>query len=284
MLVLDALLEERDWRGRLPGNLPSIELAFAPAKEVSGAFKPMVRENAFDCGELAVATFLQAFERGTPLVLLPFVVSGRPAHRSIACNIASGVAEPKQLADRRVGIRSYSQASGMWVRSILQHEHGVPPETIQWVTFEDAHVAGFVDPPNCTRAPLGSSLKDMLIAGDIDAAIIGSRMPQHPAIRPLIADADAASKVWIERQGVWPINHMFVVSAALLSQRPDAVKEIFNGLTAARGAGNSPFPEGLDGDWRALDLACAYAFEQGLVDRLISRDELFAPFAAALSK
>jgi 4,5-dihydroxyphthalate decarboxylase len=284
MLVLNALLEERDWRGRLSGNLPSVELKFAPIGEVSSAFKPMVREAAFDCGELAVVTFLQAFERGAPLALLPFVVSGRPAHRSIACNLASGITEPKQLAGRRVGIRSYSQASGMWVRSILKHEYGVVPEAIQWVTFEDAHVADFVDPPNCTRAISGASLKEMLICGDIDAAIVGSRMPEHAAIRPLIADAAAAGEAWMAKHGVWPINHMFAVSTALISERPDAVKEIFHGLKTSRDAGSSPFPEGLAGDWRALDLACAYAFEQGLVERLISRDELFAPFAAALSK
>ena len=40
---------------------PLVEFDFAAPKTAHDGFKPMLRENAFDAGELAIVTFLQAF-------------------------------------------------------------------------------------------------------------------------------------------------------------------------------------------------------------------------------
>jgi 4,5-dihydroxyphthalate decarboxylase len=47
----------------------------------------MVRENAYDAGELAIVTFLQAKAFGKPYVLLPAPISGRFQHHCIGYNI-----------------------------------------------------------------------------------------------------------------------------------------------------------------------------------------------------
>lgn len=276
MQKLRTLLEERAWRGSLQGHLRLAELQYADVREVSSAFKPMVRDGAFDCGELAIATYMQAFCFGKPLVLLPLVVSGRPAHRSIVAKSDRGIDDPSKLRGRRIGIRSYSQASGMWVRSILQHEYDVDPSQVTWVTLEDAHVAEFTDPPNCGRAPAGSSLKSLLLDDEIDAAIMGSKAIGDDRVGALIPNAEAAGQAWMERYGVRPINHMVVVSQALCQRRPDIVRDLYDGLKAASASSATPFPVGFEGNWKALDMACAYAFEQALVPKLLSSQDLFA--------
>ena len=40
-------------------------------------------------------------------------------------------------------MRSYSQTTGVWLRGILANDYGVDLSPVQWVTFEDGHVAEF---------------------------------------------------------------------------------------------------------------------------------------------
>ena len=83
--------------------------------------------------------------------------------------------------------------------------------SIDWVTFEDAHVAEFRD--TTERAPPGKQIIQMLLDGELDA-VLGEKA-EHPGVRPLFADAAAEEKSWFARHGVVPINHMVVVSEAL---------------------------------------------------------------------
>lgn len=282
---LRTLLQEKPWNAALhAGSIVSdlVELEFEEIEEVSDHFKPMVREMAYDCGELAIVTHLQAKAYGKPWSLLPVAVSGKFHHKSIAYNTSKGELTPADLPGRRVGVRTYSQTTGVWVKGILQHEYGVDLDGVTWVTFQDAHLAEHVDPPSCQRAPEGKKLKDMLLGGELDAGMLGSNMPKDDRIRPLIPDPAAAEKEWAARYGVTPINHVFVVRTELCETRPDVVRELYRMLAEARSAGGSPFPLGLDADWKALDLVCQYAFEQHVIPRRFSVEELFADAATVL--
>ena len=57
-----------------------VRFDFCGPKVANQGFKPMVRERAFDAGELAIGTFLQAKVYGKPVTLLPAVVMGRFQH------------------------------------------------------------------------------------------------------------------------------------------------------------------------------------------------------------
>src|SRR5215207_11162798 len=102
---------------------------------------PMVREQRFDVSEIAIATFLQAKAHGKPLVLLPVVLAARFQQSALLCRADRDIRGPGDLAGRRVGVRAYSQTTGVWLRGILADAYGVPPEEVRWITFEDAHVA-----------------------------------------------------------------------------------------------------------------------------------------------
>ena len=126
---------------------PLVNYAFADVKTANKAFKSLVREQKFDLGELAIVTFLQAKAFGKPYVLMPAVVVARGQHHTIFYNPDRGHLTPPDLHGRRVGVRAYTQTTGAWVRGFLEEEHGVDFKRVQWVTFEDPHVAEFVDPP-----------------------------------------------------------------------------------------------------------------------------------------
>jgi 4,5-dihydroxyphthalate decarboxylase len=284
-IKLHTLLQDKPWnmllkRGEL--RSPIVQFDFDDIQEASDHFKPLVRDLAYDCGELAIVTYLQARVYDKALVLLPFVVTGNFHHRSITYNSAKGALSPKGLAGRRVGVRTYSQTTGVWVRGILRHEYGVDLDKVTWVTFDDSHLVEYRDPPNCQRAPQGKKLADMLRDGEVDAAIPGN-VPNDPRIEPLIPDAEAAAAAWWKKYGIVPINHMFVVTRALCQSRPDVVREIYRLLIANRAvveqelAPSEPnlTPGGVEANRKSLEFVIDYALRQQLIPQKFSVDELF---------
>jgi 4,5-dihydroxyphthalate decarboxylase len=104
---------------------PRVRLDFAQVATPAAAFKRAVRGLEFDVAELALVTFLMAKDRGVPLALLPAVVVARFQHPLLVQNAAQPALAPRALEGKRVGVRSYSVTTGMWVRSILEEDHGV---------------------------------------------------------------------------------------------------------------------------------------------------------------
>ncbi|MCA3427793.1 MAG: ABC transporter substrate-binding protein, partial [Roseomonas sp.] len=130
----------------------SLNLAMQVVKPISKAFAPMVREGRFDISEMAIATFLMAKAAGRDLVLLPLVVAERFQETAMFCRAGRGIETPADLAGKRIGVRAYSQTTGMWVRGVLQESFGLRANAMRWVTFEDAHEPSFRDPPWVQRA------------------------------------------------------------------------------------------------------------------------------------
>lgn len=253
---------------------PDVHLEFADVKPPSAGFKRVVRNLEFDVAELAIVTFLMARAHGKPLLLLPAVLVARFQHPLIVYNAERGPLSPGDLAGRRVGVRSYSVTTGMWIRGILADDQGVDPSGVKWVTFEEAHVAEFRDPPNVERAPEGKELIGMLLAGEIDAAIVGDRIPADPRLRPLIPDPAAAATAWRQRTGAIQINHMVVVRDSLPRS---AVREVHRLLLESRKAAGDPEmnPFGVEANRRNLEVAIDHVVRQKLISRRFGVDELF---------
>src|SRR5258705_2303893 len=209
-----------------------VEFDFAQYSPTNKGFKPMVREQAFDVSEMAIVTYLMAKSFDKPMVLLPDVVLARFQHAHALYNAKAGKLAPADLNGKDVGIRSFATTTGAWLRGILANDHGVDLDKIDWVTFEDAHVAEFTD--TTKRAPAGKQVVQMLIDGELDA-VLGEKS-DHPDLKPLFADVVAEEEAWFARHRVVPINHMVVVSRTLSNEHPDAVREVHRMLTESAAA------------------------------------------------
>lgn len=265
---------------------PIVELEFAGPKVAHDGFKPMLRENAFDAGELAIVTFLQAKIYNKPYVLLPVPILARQQHHCVGYNSQFGDISPKDIEGKKVGVRSYTQTTGLWVRGILQDEYGVDLNKVTWMTLDDGHLAEYSDPANCERLPKGTKLPDLLFSGEIAAAILGNDMPDDPRIKTLIPDAKKAGDAWGEREHVLPINHLFVVRSELSKERPDVVREIFRMLVESRKQAQTSVlhaPFGLEANRKGLQLAIDWAYDQKIIPRKLTVDELFDETTAALT-
>jgi len=256
----------------------SVAFDFADYSPTNKGFKPMVREQAFDVSEMAIVTYLMAKSFGKPMVLLPHVVVARFQHGYALYNVRSGQLTPRDLNNKRVGIRSFTTTTGAWLRGILANDYGVDLDSIDWVTFEDAHVAEFRD--TTQRAPAGQPIIQMLIDGELDA-VLGEKF-EHPDLKPLFPDTAAEEKAWFARHGVLPINHMVVVSAELSNKHPDVVREVQRLLAEAAKVSAAAPRFSADDMRRSLETIIGYAAQQGLIPRAFTVDELFDDVTRAL--
>jgi 4,5-dihydroxyphthalate decarboxylase len=273
--------------GRIASEL--VEFEFADVKVSNTAFKPLVREARFDLAEVAIVTFLQAKLYGKPYVLIPATVVGRGQLHTIAYNPERGHIGPGDLNGKTLGVRAYTQTTGAWVRGILAAQYGVDLGSLNWVTFEESHVAEYQDPPNVRRAPEGKQLAQMLLDGELDAAVVGDKYPD-PRLKPLIPDPEAANRAWSEAHGGVPINHMLVIREQLAASRPDIVREVYRVFKeakavsyAATGAPDlDPLRFGIEANRRSLEIIIDFAVRQGLLSRPFAVDELFSDTMRAL--
>ena len=273
-------------RGEVTSDL--VELSFSDIKVSNTGFKPLVREAKFDLGELAIVTYLQAKAYGKPYVLLPALVVARGQHHTIAYNRERGRLAPADLVGKRVGVRAFSVTTGVWVRGILREQFGVDVDKVHWVTFEDPHVAEYTDPREVERAPASKNLVQMLLDGELDAAIVGDKLPD-PRLELLIPDVEKAASAWAEKHGA-PINHMVVIRSEISRTRPDVVREVFRMFKESRDvavrAGNKTAAQlhfGLEANRVALETIIDIAARQKLIPRQWRVEELFDDVTRSLS-
>ncbi|MEO9189675.1 MAG: ABC transporter substrate-binding protein [Acetobacteraceae bacterium] len=266
-----------------------VRLDFVEVEPITRAFRRMVRGMEFDVCEIALATHAQAHAAGKPLTALPVVLMRGFHHGAIVCEARSDLRGPADLVGRRIGVRAYSQTTGVWVRGILHADYGIDPATITWITEEDAHVQEYQDPPNVLRVPPGRSLREMLLAREIDAAI-GLRGMARGEARTVIPDADAAASAWFRGNGVYPVNHVVAVRDALLMEHPWLAEELFRLFSAAKAArlpvaartgvmalvGGDPLPYGMAANRTSIDLLLAFTARQGLTRDTYRAEQLFA--------
>lgn len=273
--------------GRVRSDIVTFD--FCGPKVSHDGFKPMVRHEVFDAGELAINTYLQAKAYGKPWTLLPTPLIGNFQHQCIAYNQALGHLDPKDLEGRRVGVRMYAQTTGLWVRGILQHEYGVDLDQVRWMTLEDSHLAEYADPVNCERLPSGAQIAQMLLNGELTAAILSRKdMPQDPRIAPLIPQPEAAAKAWYAREGVIPINHVFVVHSRIAQERPDVLREIYRMIQESRALAPSSAvahlpPLGTLANRKGLDMAIQWSYEQHIIPTRLAVDDLFDATTLAMN-
>lgn len=270
---------------------PLFELDICDAKVSNRVFPRVVNTREFAVAELALITFFQARAAGRPLVLLPAVIgAGRHQHQCLVYNAErSGPITPDTLAGKRVGIRSVGQTTVTWVRGILQNDHGVDLDRVRWVSFENAHLDGFADPAGVERAQGDKPLLERLVDGELDAAIIGTGLPDDPRLKPVITHPLQAARDWSRRHGAVSINHMVALDADLARERPDVVRDVWRLLCEGKRMAAEPrvdgfdlTPFGLEANRASLDVLLRYALQQNLLARPLSVDDLFDDTTRAL--
>jgi 4,5-dihydroxyphthalate decarboxylase len=256
-----------------------VRLEFIEFDPLPKAFRQMVRHLDLDMSEMALTTHALAHHFGKPITALAIPLWRRLHHGNLVCAAGSDIRGPQDLQGRKVGVRAYSQTTGVWIRGILREEYGVDLDSITWVTMEDAHVAEYQDPPNAVRSTSGKGLRELLLSGEL-AAIMGERNADPADVSPVIPNAEAAAADWSERTGIFPVNHIVSVKSDLLRQHPWLAEELMRLFEEARqkaasSARESALPYGLEPNRRSMQMLLDFAAQQRLTPRAYPVDELF---------
>jgi len=300
-----ALQDRPHTRPLLAGEVTMPGFTLRPAYEgpIVGAFRKMVRELAFDVCELALTTYLCARRFGaefTAIPVFPFRDFPQPAIRVRRETAERG---PQALAGERIGVRAYTVTTGVWGRAVLAEQLELDPDAITWVVADEEHVTQYPLPPNVEVA-LGADLDAMLTAGDL-AATIGVASSRPDTVPLLAASATELEQAWLQR-GVYPINHTVVARTALLRERPDLARSLYDAFAQAkrqvidrmdagdgtadaaeralaeraRFVGGDPLPYGLDANRPTLEALAGYALAQHILAAPADLDALFYPCPA----
>jgi 4,5-dihydroxyphthalate decarboxylase len=276
------------------------DLNFVHVDQIVPMMRRMCRGLEFDVCEMAFTTYVCARAAGLPFTAIPLFVTRNFHHWAILYNEKSGVRTPKDLEGRKVGVnRGYTVTTGLWARGILQSEYGVDLNKITWVPTDDEHVLGFQYPPNVDNSFRGKPMKDLLLSGAVDAAL-GEVGVEAPEIKPLIPDARNAAFDYFRRTGIYPINHGVVVKNSVLKDNPGIAGELTRAFEIAKAEylknmqGNEiaswdkaatinstvvgdPYPFGIEKNRKALEAITQFAFDQKMVPRKYTVEELFMP-------
>jgi 4,5-dihydroxyphthalate decarboxylase len=268
----------------------SFALEFEEVPQIIQAFRRMVRGLEFDVSEMAITTYLCARAHGKRFTAIPVFPMRAFHHGAILVNSKAGIRSPKDLEGRKVGVnRGYTVTTGLWARSILQHEHAVDLDRVTWVLSGDEHVAEYTPPPNVVPIEKDRKLEDMLASGEIPAAI--GLQVDSPDVKPLIPNAEEAGLASLRERGMYPINHTVVVRDDLLEANPQLAPEIFEAFAQAKrlydparyeplhrkvaAITGDPLPYGIEPNRRVLDALIQYSVEQGILKRPFTVEELF---------
>ncbi|MFD2184869.1 ABC transporter substrate-binding protein [Rhodoplanes azumiensis] len=254
---------------------------------------------------------------GHDYVAIPLFPSRCFRHGFVFVNRNSGIRAPEDLAGKIMGVPEYAMTAALWLRGLFEHDYGVPPGAMRWRVggIEEPNRADRMEitvdaDVEILPIPPGKSLVGMLAAGDIDA-MMGPRVPSifrqgHPDIVRLFPNYPADERAWYARTKVVPIMHTVVIRRALYDREPWIAMSLFKAfressrrcLDRMRDVNALPYslpwylpaleetiavfgedfwPEGLEANWPSVAMLMGFAKEQGLIDRLFTPEELFAP-------
>jgi 4,5-dihydroxyphthalate decarboxylase len=273
----------------------------------------MLRNREFDVAELSMSNYLMARYTGLPFAAIPVFLHRRFRHGFIFLNSSKGISKPADLIGKRVGLRNFQATANLWIRGILEHEHGVPHRRIQWFKQDEEEVDW--TPPADLKIERVTSDKDvekMLVEGELDALIhpelIQPILEKDPRVRRLFPNYRDLEIDYFKRTGIFPIMHATALRQEIVEKHPWVPINLMQAFEASKQAaykrmenprivplawfrhfleeqqdllGDDPWVYGLtEANRKNLEMLMQYSQEQGLLGKKLALEEIFINTAA----
>lgn len=294
-----------------------IDLDFTVIDDPREIFDRMAGGLEFDACEMSGTEYISRLAANEcPFVALPVFASRMFRHSCITINTRSGIETPKDLEGRRVGVQLYTMSAAMWIRGMLQHDHGVDLSGIRWVqgaidgagTHGTPTVLPLLKQPNVENNETGKSLSQLLEDGEIDA-ILSANLPTglgtHPDIARLFPDFRAVEKDYYQRTKIFPIMHLVVIRRDVYDANPNVAPALYDAFCKAKEVGlehmrysgvlrymlpflmddiaeidevfdGDPWPYGIEPNRPTLEAEIQYLVEQDYIAEPMPIEALFA--------
>lgn len=168
-----------------------------------------------------------------------------------------------------------------------------------------------------TMGPVGKDESDLLESGEVDAVFHAAEprayINRHPKIGRLFPDYRLAERSFFAKTGIFPIMHAVAIKNSLIKKHPDLVESIFDAYSQSKQMaydylagmsylkdslpwsgqefeetkalmGDNYYSYGIDVNRKTLESLFRYSFKQGLCNKELSINELFATNSLKLSE
>ena len=289
-----------------------LDLTFTTFNHPRVLFDLQATMGNFDASEFSASEYIRGVCRGDrSWVAIPVFPSRLFRHGFIVVN-TNRIKKPGDLAGARVGVQLYTMTAAVYIRGLLQHEYDVDVSAIQWVEGSLTSSAAYGQPTELPGVQVaindsGKSLDELLIAGEIDA-VFGAELPaslnRESHIQRLFPDFKEEEKKYFRKTGIFPIMHVVIIRRTLYEREPWVAKSLFDALYKSKELARErmrflsalrymlpwlpsdldeieetfsgdPWPYGLEQNRKTLEMLVRCLVEQGMIDRMLSLEELF---------
>lgn len=306
MKILGADYEHTVGLGSANTEIGAVEYEVRPLTQL---YKMILEGAPFEVTEFSLSNHIMMRDRGFPdHIAIPVFPSRAFRHSCLYVRRDSPMRSFADLRGRKVGVLDYSMTAAVWLRGIMQDEHGVHWSECRWLSGQSPR---FPVPEEVVFESAAGSLEEMLVAGTIDALLTPrleeeGKAPAERRCRTLIEDACAAERAYYQAHCIYPIMHTVILHRDTVQSRPEAPRVVFDLFVRAKeravrrrlgaslipwGAahwdevmamfGGDPLPYGLDANNRhTVEVLARYLHEQRLVSRIWTPEEIFGEYGA----
>lgn len=269
----------------------------------------MLRHEEFDICELSLVGYLVSRDKGCGYNAIPVFPHRRFRHQYMVKRTGCGIEKPSDLNGRKVGLDTLQNSAGLWMRGILQDHYGVDLKTIEWWCQEEEDIP--FEPVkwmNVKRVPHGKNVDQMLLDGELEAALYPETLPSiragDPRVALLFQNPKQAEIEYYQNGGFFPIMHTVVIKNAVLAKHPWTAISLVQAFQRAKEMcyarnsdprsfalvwvqdllreqreifGRDPWPYNLEDNRKALEAVIRYEYEQGMIRKQPQPEELFFP-------
>jgi 4,5-dihydroxyphthalate decarboxylase len=255
---------------------------------------------------------------------IPAFVSRLFRHSGMYVRANAGIHAPADLRGKRIGVPEYQITAVVWMRGIMQHEYGVLPTEIHWRSGGQEEPGRdertpLKPIPGLDLKPIGKdqTLVGMLHDGELDA-LFTARAPSsflrgEAHIKRLFPNTREAEQAYYKKTGMFPLMHLVGIRKTLVEKYPWLPSSVYKAFCEAKALamvdltdvnalmvtlpwlipeteatialmGKDFWAYGIGENTREITALTQYAYEQGLIDRKVSVEELFHPSMFEISK
>jgi len=278
-------------------------------------FWRMTRHAEFDAAEMSMSSYLLRRSRGdASLVAIPVFTSREFRHSCIWVRSDSDIRQPKDLKGKRMGAAEYQLTANVWIRGFLSDDYAVAPGDMRWLLgglYQPGRIEKLaVTIPGVEMQAIRpeQTLSQMLQDGELDA-VMGPRPPHGfpgPRVRRLFENFRDVEADYFKRTRVFPIMHTLVIRRDVLERDLWIARSLYDAFIESKRRamseltepvvlwttlpwqiaeveatqalmGEDYWPYGVEPNRTTLEALMRYSCEQGLAQRSVSLDSLFAP-------
>tara|TARA_B100000749_G_scaffold280885_1_gene279735 strand:- start:2477 stop:3466 length:990 start_codon:yes stop_codon:yes gene_type:complete len=283
-----------------------------PVEEI---FYRFLNFREWDVTELSFAKYCALKSQGdTTLNAIPVFLSRMFRLSSMYVRSDSGITDPAQLRGKSIGLPEWAQTASVYTRGYLQHELGIPLNSIRWVQAgvnqagrkEKVQLSIPSDIDYSNRAD--KSLTQLLLDGEIDA-IFSARPPtpfseRDGSIRRLFSNPEDVERQYFTSSKIFPIMHVVAIKQDILDRNPWVANNLMAAFEKAKNnslaracdvtASYMPipwlptnieslsdtfegdlWPYGVEANKHTIKAFLDFGFEQGVFQKKMTPEELF---------